>query len=230
MMGTRLALPTLALFAASMPCASHASSHAATLVPRPFLVETNPLKRDLCPKEAAILDRSDLSTRGGASDSSNEIVSAAAFFFTDYAVRKVFQANDITFPSQLGGCIIFPKEVAMLDSRDLSTRGGSNASDSSYGEIVSAAAFFAIDYAVRKVFQANDITFPSSLGGCIILFVFFLVADLAKDGLGNDVFTFLSPGSALLAKWLPVFFVPGLAMLPRAPPLGSNLDVRELTQ
>jgi hypothetical protein len=168
MMRKSLALLTLALFAASMPCASHASSHAVTVVPCSFVVETGPLTKNLRPKEVATLDSCDLSTRGGASDSSNEIVSAAAFL--------------------------------------------------------------AIDYAVRKVFQANGITFPSQLGGCIILFVFLLAADLAKGGLGNDIFAFLSPGSALLAKWLPVFFVPGLAMLPRAPSLGSGLDVRVLTQ
>jgi hypothetical protein len=118
-----------------------------------------------------------------------------------------------------------PREIATLDSCDLSSRGG--ASDSS-NEIVSAGAFFAIDYAVRKVFQANDITFPSQLGGCIILFCFLLGCDLVKGGLGNEILTFLTPGSALLAKWMPVFFVPGLAMLPRAPSLGSGLDVRLL--
>ena len=168
MTGKCLALLTLTLFAGTMPCASHASSHATTLTPRSFLVETCPLKKDIRPKEVAVFDSCDLSTRGGASDSSSEIVSAAAIF--------------------------------------------------------------AIDYAVRKVFQANDITFPSPLGGCIILFVFLVAAELVKGGLGNDVFSFLSPGSALLAKWLPVFFVPGLAMLPRAPSLGSGLDVRVLTQ
>lgn len=102
------------------------------------------------------------------------------------------------------------------------TRGGAIDAPN---ELVSAASLFAIDYGIRNAFQACDISFPSQLGGCILLFAFLLLADFAKGGLGNDMLTFLSPGAGLLAKWLPVFFVPGLAMLPRAPSLGSALDV-----
>ena len=116
------------------------------------------------------------------------------------------------------------KDVTVLESCELSTRGG--ASDPP-NQVVSALGLFAINYAVTKAFQALDIEFPAMLGGCIILFVFLLLADGVSNGaLGNGIFEFLSPGAALLAKWLPVFFVPGLAMLPRAPSLGSGLDVR----
>jgi hypothetical protein len=166
MVGKRFALLTLAV-AASLPYALHASSCEATFAPRSFVIETTTqLKKLSLPREVATLDSCDLSTRGGASDSGNQIVSAGAFF--------------------------------------------------------------AIDYAVRKVFQANDISFPSQLGGCIILFCFLLGCDLVKGGLGSDILTFLTPGSSFLAKWLPAFFIPGLVMLPRAPPLGSGLDVRLL--
>lgn len=165
MTGKRFPLLTLTV-AASLLCALHASSYEATFAPRSFVIETTPLKKVIRPTEVTALDSCDLSTRGGASDSGNQIVSAGAFL--------------------------------------------------------------AIDYAVRKVFQASGITFPSQLGGCIILFCFLLGCDLVKGGLGNDILTFLTPGSALLAKWLPVFFVPGLVMLPCAPSLGSGLDVRLL--
>jgi hypothetical protein len=115
------------------------------------------------------------------------------------------------------------KDVAVLESRDLSTRGGANDPPN---QVVSALGLFAINFGVTKAFQAFDIGFPAMLGGCIILFVFLLLADGVSSGsLGNEIFEFLSPGAALLAKWLPVFFVPGLAMLPRAPSLGSGLDV-----
>lgn len=112
-----------------------------------------------------------------------------------------------------------------LESSNLSTpRGG--ALSNPPNQVVSALGLFAINFAVTKTFAAYNVGFPAMLGGCIILFVSLLLADGIKSGLGQDIFEWLTPGAALLAKWLPVFFVPGLAMLPRAPSLGSGLDVR----
>jgi hypothetical protein len=116
-------------------------------------------------------------------------------------------------------------DIASLESSNLSTpRGGSLSNPPN--QVVSALGLFAINFAVTKIFAAYNVGFPAMLGGCIILFVSLLLADGIKSGLGQDIFEWLSPGAALLAKWLPVFFVPGLAMLPRAPSLGSGLDVR----
>jgi hypothetical protein len=41
------------------------------------------------------------------------------------------------------------------------------------------------------------------------------------------VYRVLSPGAAVLAKWLPVFFVPSLITLPLAQSLGSSLEVSQ---
>jgi hypothetical protein len=38
----------------------------------------------------------------------------------------------------------------------------------------------------------------------------------------------LTPGAGWLAKFLPVFFVPGLAMLPVAPSVGSFVEVSRI--
>jgi putative effector of murein hydrolase len=57
------------------------------------------------------------------------------------------------------------------------------------------------------------------------LFVLLIVTELIIPGLGDAAFYALAPGSGLLAKWLPVFFVPGLAMLPLAPSMGSSIEV-----
>ncbi len=109
-------------------------------------------------------------------------------------------------------------------STSLSSRGG-GALSINVNEVKGAAIFTVLDYAFRKVFKKYGISFPSQLGGCCILFVFMLLAEIVKPGLGDGVFTYLSPGAGLLAKWLPVFFVPGLAMLPLAPSMGSPLEV-----
>jgi hypothetical protein len=52
-----------------------------------------------------------------------------------------------------------------------------------------------------------------------------ILAEIVKPGVGDSVFSYLSPGAGLLARWIAVFFVPGLAMLPNAPSMGSALEV-----
>ena len=92
-------------------------------------------------------------------------------------------------------------------------------------EVKSTLALVVLDHLFRKAFQAKGIAFPSQLGGCCILFAFMIIAEIIKPGVGDGIFAFLSPGAGLLAKWLPVFFVPGLAMLPNAPSMGSPIEV-----
>lgn len=89
-----------------------------------------------------------------------------------------------------------------------------------------AATFLLMDTVVRKSFRANKIAIPPQLGGCIILFATMLLSETILPGMGDRIFKALAPGAALLTKWLPVFFVPGLAMLPLAPSIGNTLDVR----
>ena len=85
--------------------------------------------------------------------------------------------------------------------------------------------FLLLDKWFRAFFTANKIPFPSPLGGCIIVLITLLLSEVVKPGSGEVVFQTLAPGAGLLAKWLPVFFVPGLAMLPLAPSMGGSLEV-----
>jgi hypothetical protein len=55
-----------------------------------------------------------------------------------------------------------------------------------------------------------------------------IAAEIVKPGAGDAVFQYLSPGAGLLARWIAVFFVPGLAMLPNAPSMGNAFEVRIL--
>lgn len=92
-------------------------------------------------------------------------------------------------------------------------------------EVKSTLVLIVLDHLFRKAFLAKGIPFPSQLGGCCILFTVMVVAECVKPGVGDGIFAFLSPGAGLLAKWLPVFFVPGLAMLPNAPSMGSPIEI-----
>jgi uncharacterized BrkB/YihY/UPF0761 family membrane protein len=78
-----------------------------------------------------------------------------------------------------------------------------------------------IEQAVKKVFVSNGITFPAQLASCLILLTTMLVSGSA----GQSVYELLTPATQLLTKWLPVFFVPGLVMLPLAPSVGSGIEV-----
>lgn len=86
----------------------------------------------------------------------------------------------------------------------------------------SASLLIALDIAFRRLFQHFAIPFPSSLAGCCALF-----AALIGLPTGEAMFRALSPGAALLAKWLPIFFVPSLITLPLAGNIGSAMEVRK---
>lgn len=88
-----------------------------------------------------------------------------------------------------------------------------------------ASFFILLDILFRQLFIAFNISFPSQLGGCCIFFLTLLFLENIIPGLGDYIFTLTSPGAKLLMKWLPVFFVPGLAMLPFAPSIGSRIEV-----
>jgi len=85
-----------------------------------------------------------------------------------------------------------------------------------------------IERIVNKFFVQAGVKFPAQLGGCGLLFAFLVIAEAAVPGVGNSIFEYLTPGTTLLTKWLPVFFVPGLAMLPLAPSVGSGLEIAKV--
>jgi len=79
--------------------------------------------------------------------------------------------------------------------------------------LASATAFVAMDVLFRRLFSYLQISFPSSLGACSLLFGALLVL---PERIAETLFERLQPGATLLAKWLPVFFVPSLVTLPLA--------------
>ena len=82
-----------------------------------------------------------------------------------------------------------------------------------------------IERLVHLLFRHCQITFPAQLGGCGLLLLLLLLLDRVHPGAGQAVYTALVPATTFLTKYLPVFFVPGLAMLPLAPSVGSSTEV-----
>lgn len=82
-----------------------------------------------------------------------------------------------------------------------------------------------IERVINKIFVHYGVKFPAQLGGCGLLFAFLVISNAISPGLGDAIFEYLTPATTLLTKWLAVFFVPGLAMLPLAPSVGSPFEV-----
>jgi hypothetical protein len=118
------------------------------------------------------------------------------------------------------------KAHSVSDGVDLTSPRGGGGFASHKDAVTGAVIMALIERGLNKFFVSQGIKFPAMLGGCIALFAFLLLADSVSPGLGESIFTTLLPGSTLLAKWLPCFFVPGLVMLPLAPSVGSGLEVR----
>lgn len=86
--------------------------------------------------------------------------------------------------------------------------------------LLATTALIGLDIFFRRLLQFLSISFPSALAGCGALFATFLLV----PG-GPNLYNILAPGAALLAKWLPVFFVPSLITLPLADSVGSVVEV-----
>lgn len=133
----------------------------------------------------------------------------------------------LTTPRSVKSSAVLNTEVVNPTiSHGISASGGASANPGGLLQALAGAAVFAaIEKAVKMGLKAANIVYPAQLGACIVLFATMSVTDIVAPVTANRIFTSLTPGAALLAKWFPVFFVPGLAMLPLSPPIGGTMDV-----
>ncbi|KAL3802057.1 hypothetical protein HJC23_010813 [Cyclotella cryptica] len=110
-----------------------------------------------------------------------------------------------------------------------SSTSTSPAVDDTSNDTITATLFLIfMDTQLRSIFTKYSVAFPSSLAGCGFLFAFMILLDSLSGRdkrWGDAVYLKLNPGATLLAKWLPVFFVPSLITLPLASGLGSAYEV-----
>jgi adenylate kinase len=92
---------------------------------------------------------------------------------------------------------------------------------------LSLAAFIALDAALRRLFLARGLAFPSSLAGMLGLFALLLATGAGTTAARPLLYRVLKPGTDLLTRWLAVFFVPTLVLLPlSAGSLAPSLALR----
>ena len=101
----------------------------------------------------------------------------------------------------------------------------SSSSNGKRQTIIATTLLILLDIQFRSLFLKYSIAFPSSLAGCGALFASMLLLTSVNEELGEGVYGLLNPGATLLAKWLPVFFVPSLITLPLASGLGDAWEV-----
>lgn len=93
---------------------------------------------------------------------------------------------------------------------------------------LSLGGIVAIDVALRRIFLARAISFPSSLAGMLWLFVSLCATQLASPATAERIFSAAKPGCAVISKWLACFFVPNLVLLPLVLKMGA-LDAARLS-
>lgn len=88
--------------------------------------------------------------------------------------------------------------------------------------IFSSALFVFTDMLIKKMFKMKGISFPSSLAGCCLL-----AATLLSTPVHEKLYQILNPGAKLMQKFMMVFLVPNLIVLPLC---GGNYSVAEMAK
>ncbi|XP_061343063.1 plastidal glycolate/glycerate translocator 1, chloroplastic [Gastrolobium bilobum] len=80
--------------------------------------------------------------------------------------------------------------------------------------IVSLGLILAMDILLKKGFTAASIEFPSALFGMFCIFTVLIILDFAVPSVAVALMNFFEPGLMFIQRWLPLFYVPYLVVLP----------------
>eukprot|EP00536_Pseudo-nitzschia_multiseries_P017284 jgi/Psemu1/224365/e_gw1.1470.11.1 len=90
--------------------------------------------------------------------------------------------------------------------------------------VLSSTLFIFTDMLIKNVFKAKGISFPSSLAGCCIT-----AATLLALPFHEKVYRILNPGAKLMQKFMMIFLVPNLIVLPLCGGNYSPLEMAKIT-
>jgi len=80
--------------------------------------------------------------------------------------------------------------------------------------VVSLGLILAIDFLLKKAFVAASIEFPSALFGMFCIFSVLIILNYAIPSAAMALMKFFEPGIMFIQRWLPLFYVPYLVVLP----------------
>ncbi|KAG5524378.1 hypothetical protein RHGRI_031139 [Rhododendron griersonianum] len=82
--------------------------------------------------------------------------------------------------------------------------------------VVSLGIILAMDKVLKKAFVAAAIKFPSALFGMFCVFTILMVLDSTIPAAATSLMNFFEPALLFIQRWLPLFYVPSLVVLPLA--------------
>lgn len=94
--------------------------------------------------------------------------------------------------------------------------------------IVSLGLFLATDKFLKQAFVAAAIKFPSALFGMFCIFSVLIILDSTVPSAATAVMNFFEPAFMFIQRWLPLFYVPSLVVLPlsvRDIPAASGIKI-----
>ncbi|KAB2626187.1 plastidal glycolate/glycerate translocator 1 [Pyrus ussuriensis x Pyrus communis] len=80
--------------------------------------------------------------------------------------------------------------------------------------VVSVGIFLAMDMFSNKAFVAAAIRFPSALFGMFCIFSVLVILDSTVPAVATSLIDFFEPALLFIQRWLPLFYVPSLVVLP----------------
>ncbi|KAL3635793.1 Plastidal glycolate/glycerate translocator 1, chloroplastic [Castilleja foliolosa] len=94
--------------------------------------------------------------------------------------------------------------------------------------VVSLGIILAMDKFLKQAFVAAAIKFPSALFGMFCIFTILTVLDSTVPAVATGLMDFFQPALLFIQRWLPLFYVPSLVVLPLAVkdiPAASGLKI-----
>ncbi|RCV43593.1 hypothetical protein SETIT_9G306500v2 [Setaria italica] len=98
--------------------------------------------------------------------------------------------------------------------------------------LVSLGIVVATDKYLKQAFVAASIKFPSALFGMFCVFSVLVVFDTFVPALAKGFMDFFEPATLFIQRWLPLFYVPSLVVLPlavRDVPAASGIKILTIT-
>lgn len=80
--------------------------------------------------------------------------------------------------------------------------------------IGSLGIILAMDKGLEQAFAALGIKFPSALFGMFCIFSVLVILDLTFPVAATSLMNFFEPAVLFIQRWLPLFYVPNLVILP----------------
>ncbi|KAK1435944.1 hypothetical protein QVD17_01717 [Tagetes erecta] len=80
--------------------------------------------------------------------------------------------------------------------------------------VVSLGIILAMDKVLNLAFAAAAIKFPSALFGMFCIFSVLMILDVTVPAAANGLMNFFEPALMFIQRWLPLFYVPSLVVLP----------------